>query len=194
MASLRAVVASQNPVKSRAVRRALNRLFSPGAWQVDARGVPSGVADQPLSDAETLQGARLRARAARDAVPEAHLWVGIEGGVQPGLGDAPWFAFAWVAVLDPHGHEGLARTGAFPLPPSVVALLQQGLELGEADDRVFGLRHSKRTLGAVGLLSHGVLDRAALYEQGVLLALLPYRNHDLYFGEQTLKADDLALS
>ena len=184
MNPLRVVVASQNPVKIRAVQRALQRLFPEWPWQVQGRAVASGVAAQPLSDAETRRGARQRARVARQAVPQAHLWVGIEGGVQPGhAGEVPWLSFAWVAVLDPHGHEGLARTGSFPLPPTVVALLQQGLELGEADDRVFGTRESKRGLGAVGLLSQGALDRTALYEQGVLLALLPYRNHSLYYGD-----------
>ncbi len=182
MQPLRVVVASQNPVKVRAVQQALAQLFPEWPWEVVPRAVDSGVAAQPLSDAETRQGARQRARAARQAEPHAHLWVGIEGGVQPGQDGEPWLALAWVAVLDPHGHEGLARTGSFPLPPAVVDLLRAGLELGAADDVVFGTQGSKQDLGAVGLLSHGALDRAGLYAQGVLLALLPYRNHDLYFG------------
>ncbi len=182
MPRLRVVVASQNPVKIRAVQQALAWLFPERSWDVVPCEVPSGVAAQPMSEAETRQGARQRARAARQVAPEAHLWIGIEGGVQPGSEGEPWLALAWVAVLDAHGHEGLARTGSFPLPPPVVALLRQGLELGEADDQVFGTHDSKRHLGAVGLLSHGALDRAGLYAQGVLLALLPYRNHELYFG------------
>ncbi len=178
----RVVVASQNPVKLAAVRRALARLFPEQSWQVEGVAVPSGVAAQPLSDAETRRGARQRARAAKEAVPRAHWWIGIEGGVEPGQGDAPWLALAWIAVLDSAEREGLARTGSFPLPPAVVAGLMQGLELGEVDDRVFGTRNSKQQQGAVGLLSQGVLDRTALYEQGVLLALLPFRNPTLYFG------------
>jgi len=183
MSALQVMVASQNPVKLQAVKNALTRLFPQRMWQVEGWAVDSGVADQPLSDAETLRGARQRARAVRQVAPQAHLWVGIEGGVQPGKRDLPWFAFAWIAILDLHGHEGLARTGSFPLPPPVVALLQRGLELGAADDQIFGAHNSKQDLGAVGLLSHGALDRTALYEQGVLLALLPYRNHGLYFGD-----------
>ncbi len=179
MASRIVVVGSANPVKQQAVRRALARLFPGQGWEVRGRAVPSGVAAQPLSDAETRRGARQRARAARQAFPEAALWVGIEGGVEPAA-EGPWLSFAWVAVLDAHDRWGLARTAAFPLPPPVVELLQQGLELGEADDRVFGAHNSKQGPGAVGLLSHGALDRAGLYEQGVLLALLPFRNPDLY--------------
>ncbi|NPA31429.1 MAG: inosine/xanthosine triphosphatase [Chloroflexi bacterium] len=185
MRSERVIVASENPVKIRAVERALARLFPATRWEVRGQAVSVPVPAQPLSDAETRRGARARAAAARQLVPQARWWVGIEGGVQPGRdASEPWMALAWIAILDASGHEGLACAGRFPLPPPVVAELQKGLELGAADDRVFGTRHSKRHLGAIGLLSHGALDRTELYAQGVLLALLPFRNPELYFGSE----------
>ncbi|MDD5263960.1 MAG: DUF84 family protein, partial [Candidatus Bipolaricaulis sp.] len=66
------------------------------------------------------------------------------------------------------------------LPDTVAALVRQGVELGEADDRVFGRTDSKRDVGAVGLLTGEVIDRTALYEHAVVLALIPFRNAALY--------------
>ena len=47
--------------------------------------------------------------------------------------------FAWVVVRSPCGGTSHARSASFPLPPAVSELmLREGLELGDADDRVFG--------------------------------------------------------
>lgn len=168
------IVASTNPVKRAAVERAFRRMFPDQPWVVEGVAVPSGVADQPMSDAETLRGARQRAANARQARPKADFWVGIEGGVEP-HGET-LLSFAWVAVVDAQGRQGHARSGAFLLPPRVAYWVRQGYELGAADDLVFGEHNSKQKMGAVGLLSGGVVDRTALYEHAVLLALLPFKH------------------
>ena len=44
-----------------------------------------------------------------------------------------------------------------------------------------GLRsNSKQDNGAVGLLTDSVIDRAQLYEQAMILALIPFKNEILY--------------
>ena len=88
-------------------------------------------------------------------------------------------AFAWVVVLTPR-RIGKGRTGAFFLPRKVANLIRQGQELGEADDMVFGRSNSKQDVGAVGLLTGNVVDRARLYEQAVILALVPFKNPEQY--------------
>ncbi len=54
--------------------------------------VPSDVADQPLSDEETLEGAINRVENAKTAYPNADLWMGIEGGVTIIEGELAAFA------------------------------------------------------------------------------------------------------
>ena len=61
-----------------------------------------------------------------------------------------------------------------------MSLVREGKELGEADDIVFGKENSKQTYGAVGLLTGDVIDRTRFYEDAVVLALIPFRNPDLY--------------
>ena len=60
--------------------------------------------------------------------------------------------------------------------------VSQGIELGVADDMVFGRVDSKRTGGSVGLLSGGLIDRTAYYEHAMILALVPFMecNKDLF--------------
>ncbi len=171
------VIASQNPVKVQAVSAGFERMYPGSKPQLQTIGVPSGVSHQPLSDAETLQGAINRARAAQVALPAADFWFGLEGGIHEQ--DGQLMAFAWVVAL--HGRiTGRARTGAFFLPPKVADLVRQGVELGVADDMVFGATNSKQNNGAIGLLTNDILVRATLYEPAVVMALIPFLNPELY--------------
>jgi len=174
------IVGSTNPVKLTAVQTGFGAMFPQERFTFRGIDVLSSVSAQPQSDAETLQGARQRATHAREQVPEADFWVGIEGGVDglPGNSET-LLAFAWVVVLSAE-QRGCARTGAFVLPAPVAKLVSSGLELGEADDQVFGTQGSKQHNGAVGLLTHDVLTRDGFYAQAVQLALIPLINPHLY--------------
>ena len=66
------------------------------------------------------------------------------------------------------------------LPAAVAELVRGGIELGEADDQVFGTQGSKQHNGAVGLLTDDVLTRDGFYAQAVQLALIPLINPHLY--------------
>jgi inosine/xanthosine triphosphatase len=171
------VVASKNPVKEQAVRRAFSRMFPREQFSVMVVSIQSGVADQPMSDKETLLGAIARAEHARDGVKVADYWIGIEGGVEDSTDGMA--AFAWAVVYDGK-RFGKGRTGTFLLPNAVAEYVRQGLELGDADDAVFEMQNSKRKMGAVGILTQGVIDRTGLYEHAVVLALIPFKNPGQY--------------
>ena len=91
-------------------------------------------------------------------------------------------AFAWVVVKTKENRFGKGRTGTFFLPPRVAELIKQGKELGDADDIVFGRTNSKQENGAVGILTDNVVDRAKYYTEAVVLALIPFKNKQLYFN------------
>jgi inosine/xanthosine triphosphatase len=165
------VVASHNPAKLEAARRAFEAVFPEHELDVRPVRVPSGVKDQPDSDGETRRGAWNRVRAAREAQPGADAWVGLEGGLE--RIDGQWLASAWMVVLAANGRAGQARTPTLPLPPRVTDLIDAGEELGVANDRVFGTRDSKQRGGAFGLLTGGRLTRGGVYAQTLELALLP---------------------
>jgi inosine/xanthosine triphosphatase len=172
------VLASNNPVKRDAVLTGFLRMFPDEEFFINSVISPSGVSNQPLSNLETLQGALNRSEQAFANHPDADFWVGIEGGVESLNGELA--AFAWVVVRNRDG-VGKSRTGTFFLPPAVAKLIEQGKELGEADDIVFGRTNSKSENGAIGLLTGDVIDRAELYAHAVVLALVPFKNRELYW-------------
>jgi inosine/xanthosine triphosphatase len=150
------VVASQNPVKIEATRRGFASMFPSRTFHLHSVSVPSGVRPQPLSDAETLQGALNRVQHAAHLVPQADYWVGIEGGVVEHQGSME--AFAWIVVSAPH-LLGKSRTGTFSVPEEVATLVRQGYELATAVEEMYRQTQVKSTTGAVGVLTEGVIDR-----------------------------------
>ena len=168
---LHVVVASKNPVKIEAVRAAFSACLPGRGLEVEGVEARSGVTEQPVGDDETLTGARNRMNDARRQRPDADYWVGPEGGI--GKHDEALVAFAWMVVGDRHGGAGEARSATLPLPPRVRELVDQGMELGEANDRVFETENSKQAGGAFGLLTDGRHTRESVYAQTVELALVP---------------------
>jgi len=174
---MKVVVASRNPAKLRAVSEAFAAQFPDEKTELLSADVASGVGDQPMTDDETRRGARNRANHANEAVPDANFWIGLEGGVA--AFDEQLMAFAWMAVKGPGGDISEARSVTLPLPPAVKALMDSGLELGEANDRVFSTVNSKQKGGAYGLLSDGRYTREGIYCQTLIIALIPFVN-ELY--------------
>jgi len=172
------VVASKNPVKIEAARGAFVRMFPNEAFSLESVTVSSGVPGQPSFDAETYAGALNRVRAARAAHPDADYWVAVEGGIEDKDGEME--AFAWAAVENSEGTFGKGRSATFFLPPSVATLIRGGMELGEADDQIFGMTNSKQQNGAVGILTGNIISRTSYCLDAVVLALIPFKNPHLY--------------
>jgi non-canonical (house-cleaning) NTP pyrophosphatase len=78
---------------------------------------------------------------------------------------------------------GLAKTATFMLPSNLTKLIRTGMELGDADDKVFGRVKSKHGSGSVGLLTDGLIDRSAYYEHALTLALVSWIRPDVYSGK-----------
>lgn len=171
---MKVVVASKNPVKIGAASEAFSAVFPDESIVVSGIEVDSGVGDQPESDASTREGARARASRACEAEPGADFWVGLEGGVE--VIDEQLMAFAWMAVKGRVGSISEARSPTLPLPPAVKELVDTGMELGKANDRVFSTVNSKQGGGAYGLLTNGRYTREGIYTQTLIIALTPFVN------------------
>lgn len=171
------LVGSKNPVKISSIEDAFTRAFN-RSFLVEGINANSGVSEQPMGDLETLQGAKNRAQNSRDVFPEAHYWVGIEGGLDED--EYGMFAFAWVFILDRNGKTSQSKTGTFYIPNAVKELVKEGMELGKADDLVFNQDNSKQQGGSVGILTQGVVERNEYYRQAIILALIPFLNENLF--------------
>ena len=102
------------------------------------------------------------------------LRVGMEGGLD--YFDRHLMAFAWMVVTGRGKRSSETRSATLPLPPEVQRLVAGGLELGEANDRVFSTLNSKQGGGAYGLLTNGLMTRESIYTQTLILALIPFVN------------------
>ncbi|MGW8123304.1 inosine/xanthosine triphosphatase [Roseivirga echinicomitans] len=175
---IKVVIASQNPVKIECTTKAFSQVFKNEQFAFSGVNVPSDVSEQPMSDKETLEGARNRAKNAQAIDSTADYWIGIEGGIAE-TEEGKMHAFAWISVMSKH-QQGEARTATFTLPPKIASLIHQGIELGVADDMVFKRSNSKQSNGAVGILTHDLIDRAEYYRPAIVLALIPFINPELY--------------
>jgi len=174
---LQVIVTSHNPVKIAAVKEAFRVQFQGIETEISPLAVDSGVPEQPMSDTETRQGALNRVANARLQTPDADFWVGLEGGLD--FFDDRLMAFAWMAITRRDGRDSQTRSVTLPLPPGVQDLVSSGLELGEANDRVFSTLNSKQGGGAFGLLTDGLMTREGIYTQTLILALIPFV-HELW--------------
>lgn len=174
----RVIIASNNPVKIQAALAGFQKMFPDQSFAADGVSVESGVGDQPDTDDLTYQGAYNRAVNAGKVAPEADFWVGLEGGIE--IVGSEMRSFAWIVVRGVGGQVGKGRTATFFLPAKVAELIRQGKELGEADDIVFGKTNSKQANGAPGLLTHDATTRVEVYQEAVILALIPFKNPGLY--------------
>lgn len=170
-------VASTNPVKIQATREGFAQIFSNRKLKIQSFAADSGVSDQPLGSAETLEGAAIRARKALENFGHSDYGVGIEGGIEK-IG-SEYFTFAWVVIAS-QSQVGKARTAAFLIPEKAVKQIFQGKELGLVMDEIFQTTDSKRKQGAVGILTNGTIDRKTLYVPAVICALIPFIKKDLF--------------
>ena len=171
------IIASKNPVKINSVKIAFDQMFPSDVFEFNEIEVSSDVSDQPLSDSETLQGAINRSNNAKSKHADADYWVGIEGGVDKK--DNQMEVFAWIFIQS-NDLEGKARTATFNLPKKIIELIDSGMELGDANDIVFNRKNSKQKNGAVGILTGDLIDRERYYTHAITMALIPFKNIDLY--------------
>jgi inosine/xanthosine triphosphatase len=175
------IIASTNPVKINAARDAFIAMFPHNLFDFHGINAASGVAEQPMSSDETRRGAKNRVQHARQSSPDADYWIAFEGGLYR---DAEKLrSVIWVAVENRDGYTSEAQCASFLLPPAIANLVNSGMTLGDADDKIFGRTNSKQQNGAIGLLTHDILTRQSIYADGAVFALIPYKNPDLFKTE-----------
>lgn len=163
------VIASLNPAKINAVKSAFESAFPHQSFTFEGVNVPSGVADQPMSNDETHRGAKTRVHNAKNVIVDGDFYVGIEAGFE---GHS---TFAWM-IIEKGAQVGESRSASLMLPPAVIKQLSPTVELGDVMDQTFGTDNIKQKGGAIGLLTQHQLTRSSVYHQALILALIPFTN------------------
>lgn len=174
---MKIAVGSKNPVKIACVKEAFEKVFPDITWKVEGVNVASGVPDQPMSDIESITGARNRAQEARDALG-ADYGVGLEGGLQEIENN--WFDSGWIVIVDAAGNEGIGSTIRMLTPEKMMEMIREGMELGHVNDKLFGVENSKHGDGHFGLLTNGAITRTSGYRDGVIAALARFIKPEVF--------------
>ncbi len=149
---IKCYLGSLNKVKLDAVKKVLLD------YEVICLAVNSGVGDQPLSDSETMQGARNRAL----ALPNDGLRIGLEAGVQ--LQDGILFLVNWGVLLDQKGNFYYAGGTRIPLPDFIKEeLFNQGKELATVMDEYLNQKDIRSKEGAIGYFTCSVVRRIDIF-------------------------------
>ncbi|GHB68312.1 non-canonical purine NTP phosphatase [Psychrosphaera saromensis] len=171
-------VGSTNPVKVNAAKKAFACVFPNHVINCTEMKALSGVAEQPMTEAETRLGAQNRVRYCFDNASKANVndkgmdyWVAMEGGVDKFNEGAA--SFSYVAVLTKDGDLFTGRSANLPLPRKIFKRLQQGEELGPVMDEIFNTSNIRQKGGAIGLLTNHAATRESVYTQALILALAP---------------------
>lgn len=179
-ATIRVLVASQNPVKINAAREAFTSVTY-GAIEVTGISVESGVAEQPLNYEQTRLGAENRVLNMQTYAEQndiaADFYVAYEGGVDV-FEDGPK-TFAVLCLSDGSTHC-FGQTATLPLPVSVYQQLVNGEELGVVMDKLFATNNVKQKGGAIGLLTNGVESRTSIYTSATILALSRFLHQSMF--------------
>ena len=173
------VVASTSPAKVDAVRSAIERIekIDPTFQKTTLRVLSAGDAAprMPMTDRETLDGARARAAAAARTATSPFIAIGLEGG----LSEDPLVTLtSWAAATD-GTRWGYGAGGRIVLPDAVIAQVKAGRELGDVIDEMAGA-NIRGTRGAWGWLTRDLVGRRHALLIATLAALAPFYNGDLY--------------
>ena len=173
------VVASTSLAKVDAVQRAVDRIavITPSFKNAHIRTLDvTGIAPaMPMSDRETLDGARLRAQTATRGLTPPFLAIGLEGGLSS---DPLVTLTSWAAATD-GTRWGFGAGGRIVLPDAVLEQVKAGQELGDVIDAIAG-KGTRSSRGAWGWLTRDLVGRKNALLTATLAALAPFYNPDLY--------------
>ncbi len=92
--------------------------------------VESGVADQPLDEGTTIEGAVNRAKNAASSSQEYEFSIGLEGGLEKI--NSLYYLVCVVALVDRRGNVYIGISNKLPLPKEVSECIAEGEQFGEA--------------------------------------------------------------
>jgi inosine/xanthosine triphosphatase len=173
------LVASTRPAKVEAVRAAIERIAAIDSRfttaTIDTVEVGAVAPAMPMTDRETLDGARARAAAAARSAARPFLAIGLEGG----LSSEPLETLtSWAAATD-GDRWGYGSGGRIVLPNAIVRQVRGGRELGDVIDEAAG-EAIRGTRGAWGLLTLDLVGRRDAFITATIAALAPFYNRAMY--------------
>ena len=183
-------VATRRQPKLAALRDVLNTigplLHPRSQFEIVESDCPSGVAHTPLSRAEMMRGAGLRAEALASAEPlrsRCRYFVGMEGGVDVVFvgSERQVFLQNWACVLEAGGRIAFGDSGSILIPDALARkIVDDGVELAAAIDEFAGACGIRDAEGTWGVLTRNVITRQDACRVALINAFAPFFNPAAY--------------
>lgn len=165
-------IGSKNKVKVDAIRELLQDYSHLSNAEIRSFEVSSGVADQPKSLEETVQGAMNRAQ---EVLHDGTYGFGIESGLMEVPGTKSGFMDVCVCAIYDGKEYHLGLSSAWEAPKKVMEhMLNDGLNMNDAAHKA-GLTDNPQlgsSEGLVGIMTKGRLDRKAYTKEAIRTALI----------------------
>ncbi|MCK4327251.1 MAG: DUF84 family protein [Candidatus Diapherotrites archaeon] len=150
---MKIAVGSERKAKHEGVRKAFAHYYND--FEIVPVKCVSGVAAQPMSDDETIDGAVNRAHA---ALGHGDLGVGIEAGIKPVKHSINGYLnTTWCAIIDKNGFLTVGSSPDFEYPKKIVEAALAGIEASASAAELFKVDEADlREKGVIGELTKGV--------------------------------------
>ncbi len=177
-------IGSTNQAKVQAVKEVIRDYPLLFNAEIITASVPSEIADQPLSLAETIQGAKNRAKNAFAAASKKCTYgIGIESGLCETSGAQTNFMHASICAIYDGKTYYLGLSSGFEVPPIILKLvLDKKMTLSQAcnETKVCANPNIGSDEGFIGILTKGRVTRKDEAKQCLKMALIQIENHSLY--------------
>lgn len=97
----------------------------------------------------------------------------------------------WVAVSHRDGRESLGGGLRLRVPAWLAARALAGEEIGLIVDTLLASNDAHEALGAIGLLTGGLVDRQSALEQALAAALAPFVSPSLFSAQAGSRAKEI---
>lgn len=179
--SIQIAVGSENKAKNLAVLKAFRTAYPKTVLQIKGFNVESGIADQPTTDEESIQGAINRANGALARLATARFGVGLEGNTVTIANRM--YLHGWAAIVErDNDTAGIGHSSGLELPQNLRQGIEEGKELGPLLQAMLGDKDNeiRHTLGTNGVLSDGLYTREQEFIDATTVALARFVKPDLY--------------
>ena len=91
-----------------------------------------------------------------------------------------YFVRAWTVIVNKRGQIGSSSSLSAPLPQKFMRLIEDGVELGKANDIISGRKNTKHKEGYFGFISDSLVTREKGYVDSVIMALACFKKPGLF--------------
>ncbi len=163
-------IASRNPGKVRAVRKALDRFCEIKEYKIVEP--PKRLVAQPVGSLEVVKGAFFRAYKSYTSIKRG-MGIGVEAGLIE-FYTTTGFIETQVAIIIYEGKVSVGLSSSFQLPSHIVNKMLHGLELGSLVEKKRSMKDIGETIGYIGIVTEGDITRETLTYESVVMALVPW--------------------